>query len=159
MLKDNLAKKLAEQGNRITRNTLASKVGISQASFSQIMTGAVKNPGVYTIAKIAKELGCSIDELIGRDAYVSKKIASETEQIECNPDLALNVATTVLDALEEVTKAEIDFEALLEIISSVYKYSVGKNPDLVDEYFAKWFIQHFIDSMRSNKSEQYAIYK
>ncbi len=141
MLKDNLAKKLAEHEGRLTRNVLATRAGISQASFSQIMTGVVKNPGVYTIAKIAKELNCSIDELLGRTAYVPKKAPKTLKQIECKPELALHSGLAVLDMLDK-TKQDVSFETLLDIIATVYKYSIGKNSDVIDEYFANWFTEY-----------------
>ncbi len=149
MLKDNLAKKLAEQDGKNTRNILASKAGISQASFSNIMTGDIKNPGVYIVAKLAKELNCSIDELIGRNTQVSKskKTSKGIAPIIFQPDLALKTSMTVLDLLDK-TKQDVSFKEFLHITAAVYKYSVGKKENLVDEYFAGWFVQDFLDSKK-----------
>lgn len=150
MLKENLAKKLAAQNCKITRNALASKAGISQASFSNIMTGEIKNPGVYTVAKIAKELNCSIDELIGRNTQESKSknTSKSIEQINFQSDLALGSAMAVLDLLNKA-KQDVSFKEFLHIVATVYKYSIGKKANIVDEYFANWFVQDFIDSKKN----------
>lgn len=148
VLKENLAKKLAEQEGKITRSMLASKAGISQASFSNIMTGEIKNPGVYIVAKIAKELNCSIDELIGRKAKKGKQKQDQqiSDKVQIKPELALNTAMAVLDLLSKAKK-EISFKEFLHVTEEVYKYNIGKNTKAaVDEYFAKWFIEQFINS-------------
>ena len=149
MFKDILIQKLAEQN--ITRNMLAEKAGINQSSFSRIMTGDIKNPGVHTVAKIAQELNCSIDELIGRKVKGTKGKGNnqESEQLKFDPKLAAATADVVLNLLDQA-KQKVKLEDFLSIAREVYQYSLDKNSDTADEHFAKWFIKHFFSSKDTN---------
>lgn len=149
MLKDNLAKKLAEHKDRITKGALASKAGISSVYFSQILNGTV-TPGVYTIAKMAKVFGCTIDELIGRKAPLSNAFENYAIEKACKfkHKLAISTVLTTADLLKK-SKRDVNFEEFLEISTLVYQYSLGKNSTIVDEYFANWLIQHFVTSADS----------
>lgn len=48
----------------ISQKDLARKVGITQAFLSEVETGT-KSPSLLTAAKLARALGCTIDELLG----------------------------------------------------------------------------------------------
>ena len=56
-----LYKKMVMKG--ITQDVLAWKTGVSQATLSKYISGQVM-PGVFKLQKIAKVLGCDINELI-----------------------------------------------------------------------------------------------
>lgn len=43
---------------------MAKEVGISQGNIYDILNGKNKNPGVYTVKKIADYLGVTVDEII-----------------------------------------------------------------------------------------------
>lgn len=49
--------------NRITQSQLSEKSGISQPRISQYATGQA-TPSIYTVNRLAKALGCSVDELV-----------------------------------------------------------------------------------------------
>ena len=63
---------------------LSSKIGISKEQLRLIIAGKTKNPSVYTVAKIAEVLECSIEELIGKK--------SNFEVLEENRKAALSFA-------------------------------------------------------------------
>lgn len=48
----------------LTQEDLAQKAGVKYTTLSKIESGVVKKPTVYIIAKIAKALEVSIEELI-----------------------------------------------------------------------------------------------
>ena len=148
MFKDRLAKKLEEQ--KISRNAFATKIGINQSSFSRIMTGDIKNPGVHTVAKIAKELNCSIDELIGREVKGSlvKEDTTVSEKLKFDRKLVFDTTDAVLNLLE--AKQNVKFEEFLNIAREVYQYNLEKNSNVTDEHFTKWFIKHFFSSKDTN---------
>ena len=50
----------------ISQKDLARKVGITQAFLSEVETGT-KSPSLLTAAKLARALGCTIDELYADD--------------------------------------------------------------------------------------------
>jgi len=49
----------------ITARQLAAKVGVSESMMSYIL-GGLREPNVHTLVRIAKELGCTVDELIAK---------------------------------------------------------------------------------------------
>lgn len=49
--------------NGITQSQLSEKSGISQPRISQYATGQA-TPSIYTVNRLAKALGCSVDELV-----------------------------------------------------------------------------------------------
>lgn len=49
-----------------SQKKLAEETGITQAFLCEIENGA-KNPSIKTAAKLARALGCTVDELIGGD--------------------------------------------------------------------------------------------
>lgn len=56
-----IGKMLKEKG--IDQKTMAARVGIGTTMMSYIVTG-LKQPSVEVLARIAKELDCTVDELI-----------------------------------------------------------------------------------------------
>lgn len=62
MVKGKKIKELIEKKG-ISMRVLAAKVGVSEAMISYIVNG-LKEPSVTVLARIAKELECTVDELI-----------------------------------------------------------------------------------------------
>lgn len=62
MLASNI--KRFRQKKKLTQDKLARLADISYTSITKIETGVIKKPSVQTVAKIAKALGVSVDELI-----------------------------------------------------------------------------------------------
>ena len=52
------------QKKQLTQDKLARIADIPYTSITKIETGVIKKPSVQTVAKIAKALGISIDELM-----------------------------------------------------------------------------------------------
>jgi len=50
--------------NNLTQEKLAIKAGVSYTTLTKIESSVIKRPAVQTIAKIAKAMNISIDELI-----------------------------------------------------------------------------------------------
>lgn len=49
---------------RLNQRELSDLSGVPQPMISEIETGSVKNPTVLTMAKLAKALRCTVDDLI-----------------------------------------------------------------------------------------------
>ena len=58
-----IGKMLKEKG--IDQKTMAARIGIGTTMMSYIVTG-LKQPSVEVLARIAKELDCTVDELINK---------------------------------------------------------------------------------------------
>lgn len=56
-----IGKMLKEKG--IDQKTMAARIGIGTTMMSYIVTG-LKQPSVEVLVRIAKELNCTVDELI-----------------------------------------------------------------------------------------------
>lgn len=149
MFKDRLLQKLAEQGDKISHTALAKKVGIKQSYFSRIITGGIKNPGVYTVRKIAQELNCSTDELIGRKIKGSAS-KPKSHKLEFHSELAFEAINLVLTLLDQ-SKQSVELDEFFNIAQEVYQYSLDKNSNTVDKVFADWFVKYFIASKASKQ--------
>ena len=56
--------KRARHRKKLTQDKLAKVADIPYTSITKIETGVIKKPSVQTVAKIAKALGVSVDDLI-----------------------------------------------------------------------------------------------
>ncbi len=143
MLKDSLAKKIAGMGYGFKRSVLSRESGVTEEAISQIITGATKNPGVYTIAKMADVLNCSIDELIGRKTSQSapKSTIEVSDKIALKPELAKNCVITIMNLLDQKQQI-VTFSKFLYIVNEIYTYCLSKNLETVDTEFANGFVEH-----------------
>jgi transcriptional regulator with XRE-family HTH domain len=48
----------------VKQSWLAAEAGVPEETLSRITTGKTQNPGVYTVARIAKALGITVGELL-----------------------------------------------------------------------------------------------
>ena len=48
----------------LSQDELARQADVSYTTLTKIETGVIKKPSVYVVAKIAKALGVSVDDLI-----------------------------------------------------------------------------------------------
>lgn len=61
-INDKLKRKIEEKQIKIHK--MAKEVGIHHSEIYRILNGQRRNPGVYTVKKIADYLGVTIDELL-----------------------------------------------------------------------------------------------
>lgn len=64
MLGDQLRQ--ARQAAGLTMTALAAHSGVRVATISEIETGVNKNPGIYTVMRMADVLNVSVDDLLER---------------------------------------------------------------------------------------------
>lgn len=146
MLKDNLAKKMDEKGDGFRCSVLSRKTGIPHETILQILKGNTKNPGVFTIAKIADELGCSIDELVGRTSKADSLSILHSANTNFDENLFSDVCDYVINLVKEKLKKDdsnIKLKIIIDIIDSIYDYSYKKNPKVLDTQFADWYCQTY----------------
>jgi transcriptional regulator with XRE-family HTH domain len=147
MLKDNLAKKMDEKGDGFRCSVLSRKTGIPHETILQILKGNTKNPGVFTIAKIADELSCSIDELIGRTPKTTTLTTLHSANANYDENLFSNVCDYVINLVKEKLKQDnsnIKLSTIIDIIDSIYDYSYKKNHKAFDTQFADWYCQTYL---------------
>jgi transcriptional regulator with XRE-family HTH domain len=128
-LKETMVNKLKESG--MSYSQLGREIGLSRGRIHQIFH-ATDNPGVHTIAKIAKVLNCSIDELLNpqKDSY-SKAILK-------NPELFKESLGELVELAKE-QNIELTLEQLIKSTKEIYAYSSQTpTPNKVDRLFASW---------------------
>ena len=111
---------------------LSRKAGVDKGTIADVLYNKTKNPGVYTVAKIADVFGCTIEELLS-DSHPDK-------DIELKVKLAKECINAVLDLLGE-EKQKITFDDFLLMIKTIYLNSAHTKSGKVDVEFAKKHIK------------------
>ena len=137
MLINNLAELLKTQDLGINRAGFAKKTGLNRETLSQILLGRTKNPGIYTVAKIADALEVSLDELIGRQS--PKSVDLSKDFIMTNMVLFENILVFILPIFRKKTKTSL--KHLSNCIQEIYTFSSKKGE--LDKDFATWYLSHY----------------
>lgn len=137
MLINNLAELLRTQDLGINRAGFAKKIGLNRETLSQILLGRTKNPGIYTVAKIADALEISLDELIGRKSPKSQETSKDF--VMTNGKLFEDVLDYVLPIFKK--KQKISLVHLTNCIQEIYVFSNKKG--ILDEEFAAWYMERY----------------
>ena len=101
-VKDKLKDLRTSQGMSMAQ--AAEAAGISAPLIHRIETGAVQNPGVLTIRKLAKVYGTTLDELFD-DSSISLK-NSLNEYMDDDKTVSVNQWTTIKKVLDLVLKED-----------------------------------------------------
>ncbi len=116
--------------------------GLKQGSIQNILLGRSKNPGIEIISALAKELGCSIEELI----YSSSKLTKQKElnkqtlkNLPWEPDLFINASIFVKDYIAK-NKIKATLDKIIECVQEIYAYSIDDNSTTIDQKFGEWIV-------------------
>ena len=127
-----LLKKICSIQDALNISDLANKSGLDAETISAILYNKTKNPGVYTVAKIADVFDCTVEELLS-DSHTDKDIALKLKTAkEC-----INV---VLDLLAK-EKHKITFDDFLLMVKTIYLNAAHTKSCKVDVEFAKKHIK------------------
>ncbi len=139
-LKDNIKQQLSTRN--MSASELERRAGLKQSTLQNILYGRSKNPSIETIRSIAKELNCSIEELIGVGNHLNSLYPEpKTETVE----ECLWNATLFIKAIEgvqiiiEKKNINLSKKQVLACVDEVYKYSIGVSEE-IDQRFADWVI-------------------
>lgn len=138
MLKNILAHLLQQQDFELNKARFSKKIGITKETLMQILMGNTKNPGIYTMAKIADALDVSLDALVGRKNYYAHPNAPNF--VVKNFALLEKIISYILSTTK--TEKEMDIEKFLSCIREVYRFS-SKKCD-IDKEFANWYIETYL---------------
>ena len=136
MLKDNIARKIKEQGAGFKCSHLSRKTNIHPDTLLQILKGNTKNPNIQTITKIAQALNSSIDDLVG----LAPKDAPHAIEIH-NPKLLLEIVSIVVKKTKDHPSSSYSTNFLNAIID-IYYHSARQNK--MDIKFAEWCIETYL---------------
>lgn len=126
----NIKRQLSEQN--MSAAELERRTGIPHAVVN-ILHGRSKNPSLRTAQAIAKELGCTVEDLL-------------SENDECidtgdwNPRIYKKSFEAIFNA---VLKAKVQPEpkVLSDCINEVYNYTIGSPTKVVDQRFVDWLLK------------------
>lgn len=121
----------------MTAAELERRTGIPHAVVN-ILHGRSKNPSIRTAQAIAKELGCSVEDLFAEETDQTKTAATESNN-DWNAQLYADVFNTVL-ACVNTLKLQPQPETVATWITEVYKYTLGSPDHKVDTRFVEWLL-------------------
>lgn len=131
-LQENIKRHLQEQN--MSAAELERRTGIPHAVVN-ILHGRSKNPSLKTAQAIAKELGCTVEELLSDETS-----RPDTTQNTWNQKLYIDVFTTVCDCIGRL-KLQPNPTQVANWLTEIYNYSIGTQNKQVDSRFAQWLIE------------------
>lgn len=137
MLLHNLEELIKDENSNTNTAALAKKSGLNRETLTHILMGRTKNPGIYTIMKIADALNISLDELVGRKPKTQKKSNFNSTIDEYN--LFKNVVIYVLSQIEN--KKEFSMQYFTNCVYEIYRFSIKKGQ--LDQDFGHWYIENY----------------
>lgn len=116
----------------MTAAELERRTGIPHAVVN-ILHGRSKNPSIKTARAIAKELGCSVEELLAEDLNIKKNST-------WNQELYAKVCDVVLSQIQ-ILQLQPTPKIVGMWLEEVYAYSI-ESPELtVDQRFVNWLLE------------------
>lgn len=131
-IQTNIKKQLAKKN--MSAAELERRTGIPHAVVN-ILHGRSKNPSLRTAQAIAKELGCSVEELLNEHPEVT----AEAMPNAWNGELYQAAANAVCNEIARL-KLQPSPHAVAECITEVYVYAQGSPTQMVDQRFAAWIV-------------------
>lgn len=132
------------RAKNLTFYELEKKAGLRPHAVQNILRGKSKKPSAELLQIIARELGCTIEDLLqDQEAGYGEGIPSAKKELLSHPykhpDLFLETVKFVNSALEE-TENNLTLEQFVSCIEEIYLHSLQKDPRKVDQKFAEWWI-------------------
>lgn len=130
-IQENIKRQL--QAKNMTAAELERRTGIPHAVVN-ILHGRSKNPSIKTAQAIAKELGCSVEELLSDETTPRKNESA------WNPGLYSAVFNAVYKEMLSLNLRPTP-EQVGDWLTEVYKYTMGSKEQEVDLRFVQWTLQ------------------
>lgn len=128
-MQENIKKKL--HAKNMTAAELERRTGIPHAVVN-ILHGRSKNPSIRTAQAIAKELGCSVEELLSENNV-------DLGSAQWNQELYTQ-AFNVLCAQIQISNKKPTPELMGQWLSDIYNYAIGSENLQVDTRFVRWLL-------------------
>lgn len=136
MFNKDLLIKIFRIQNIVNVTALANQAGLNKHTAADIWFNKLKNPGVYTVAKIADVFGCSIDELLSN--------ANSDSGVKVKVKLIRECINIVFDLIKE-SEQTITFDDVLRMLKDIYLNSVDAKITNIDIEFAKKYVSDFLN--------------
>ena len=132
-IRTNIKKKLLAKN--MTAAELERRTGIPHAVVN-ILHGRSKNPSIRTAQAIAKELGCSVEDLFAEE----QNAVLDTGEQDWNATLYLEVFNVVINEIKKLHLQPTP-ECVGTWLTEVYRYALGSIDQKVDLRFVQWLLQ------------------
>jgi transcriptional regulator with XRE-family HTH domain len=119
----------------MTAAELERRTGIPHAVVN-ILHGRSKNPSIRTAQAIAKELGCSVEDLFAEEPEQSNTTDSNHNW---NSELYTDVFNTIMTCIQK-SKLQPQPETIATWLTEVYQYTLGSPEHKVDLRFVEWLL-------------------
>ncbi len=130
----NIKKQLHDK--KMTAAELERRTGIPHAVIN-ILHGRSKNPSLRTAQAIAKELGCSVEELLAEPNAITT--ANHYINTTWLPSLYKQAFEAVHNyILSHALQPEA--KQVSECITEVYAYTLGSSEQIIDLRFVQWLV-------------------
>lgn len=139
-LQVNIKEKLKKKG--ITVSEVERRAGLNKTTVQNILLGRSRSPGIDIISALAKELECTVDELISPESEVKLPKAMKLDWY----DTTFIRAIQYVSAFLKKRSINCSLEAVINCAAEIYAYSLRANlKDNIDEQFAEWITErHFL---------------
>ncbi len=151
ILKEKIIEKMKAKNLSIAK--LEKEAGLTIHSVRNILKGRIKKPRFEFLVAIAKALECSPLDFMP-PSYLPQTferkndISTHRRATLDYPELMIGCTNTIISLLEE--KQCLNINQYLEIVKTLYLYSLPSEPKTPDIKFAKWLLES--DYIFSSKS-------
>ncbi len=77
---------------RMTLQEVADRGGLAKSYIWEIENGKNTNPSIAVLSKLCGALGCSLDQIVGREVYMKPSLRPEAMRIAVEVDTLLRAA-------------------------------------------------------------------
>ncbi|HSX20036.1 MAG TPA: helix-turn-helix transcriptional regulator [Gammaproteobacteria bacterium] len=134
-MQENIKRQLHAQN--MTAAELERRTGIPHAVVN-ILHGRSKNPSIKTAQAIAKELGCSVEELLSEGTETAPKQNHVWDQ-----RLYTDTFNTLCKQIQEL-KLQPSAEQVAQWLTDAYNYALGNKDRNVDIRFIQWLLERAV---------------
>jgi len=136
ILQLNIKERLKRKG--ITVAEVERRAGLNKTTIQNILLGRSKNPGIEIISALAKELECSIDELISPANELKK---TKVMKLDWQESVFISAIQYVGHFLKKHAISS-SLENVIKCATEIYAYSLkSKLQNNIDEQFAEWITE------------------
>jgi transcriptional regulator with XRE-family HTH domain len=151
LLQQNLKRRLALK--KLSVAELERRTGLRHAVIN-IMRGKSKNPGVQVAHALAKELGCTVEQLLVDASATSGTVGGQSAPpIPLDTALSAEVFALVQECIQAQRGAAIvSMQDLIHCWSEAYLYCYNSPTKTLDQRFIVWFMQRYFETKRAQSS-------
>lgn len=132
------------QSHEMPSAEFEKQAGLSNGTINKILEDKIQNPSINTTLKIAKALGCSLDELFNIDENINRS------EIFYNNELFRSICLYIVYVIEAQQISHLKLEQVIGLINEIYNHCMHHNLNMIDTKYADCAIQNIKKTCLSN---------